>query len=116
MYRINDKLFNLSLRELTSFDNIEKFIQDERINKYREKILKTFIKKGRLTKLPVQHKKKLIILYEFVKNIKIGKEYEEKEIDEIINKVYDDHCTIRRLLIDEGIMKRKNHIYWLSKK
>ena len=116
IYKVNLGIFDLSLRELTSFENIDKFIQDERIKKYREKVLKIFMKKGRLSKLPVQHKKKLIILDEFVKKFNAGKEYEENEVDTIINQVYDDHCTIRRLLIDEGIMKRKNQIYWLSSK
>jgi hypothetical protein len=26
---------------------------------------------------------------------------------------YDDYCTIRRLLIEEGVLKRDNQIYWL---
>ncbi len=114
IYKINDELFNLSLKELTSFDNIEKYVQDERIDKYKGKVLKAFFKKGKLAKLPVQHKKKLIILDEFAKMFKHGKKYEEKQVDDIINKVYDDHCTIRRLLIEEYIMKRDKQYYWLN--
>lgn len=115
VYRINEELFNLSLRQLTSFNNIDKYIQDERIGKYREKVLKTFIKKGRLSKIPVQHKKKLIILDEFASKFKSGKKYEEEKVDSIINQVYGDHCTIRRLLIEEGMMKRDRQYYWLIK-
>lgn len=114
IYKINDELFNLSLKELTSFDNIEKYIQDERIDKYKGKVLKAFFKKGKLVKLPVQHKKKLIILDEFVKMFNQVEKYEEKQVDEIINRIYDDHCTIRRLLIEEGIMKRDKQFYWLN--
>jgi len=77
-------------------------------------VLKAFFKKGKLAKLPVQHKKKLIILDEFAKMFKHGKKYEEKQVDDIINKVYDDHCTIRRLLIEEYIMKRDKQYYWLN--
>lgn len=115
IYHVNKSIFNLSLRELTSFENIDKYIQDERINKYRNKVLKTFIRKGKLIKLPVQHKKKLIILNEFLMKFEAGKNYSEKEVDNIINQVFNDHCTIRRLLIEEGMMKRKNQIYWLNK-
>ncbi len=114
VYQVNDEIFNLTLRELTSFDNIEKFVQDERINKYRQKVLKTFVKNKRLTKLPVQRKKKLIILDEFVKKFESGKKYAENEVDSLINETYEDHCTIRRLLIEEGIMQRENQIYWLK--
>lgn len=114
VYHANSEIFNLSLREIVSFENIEKFVQDERIEKYRQKVLKAFMKNKRLIKLPVQHKKKMIILDEFVKKFKTGKKYSENEIDGIINETYDDHCTIRRLLIEEGIMQRENQIYWLK--
>ncbi|MFA7418130.1 MAG: metalloregulator ArsR/SmtB family transcription factor [Melioribacteraceae bacterium] len=114
VYQVNDEIFNLTLRELTSFDNIEKFVQDERVEKYRQKVLKTFMKNKRLTKLPVQRKKKLIILDEFIKKFNTNKKYTENEVDSLINETYDDHCTIRRLLIEEGMMQRENQIYWLT--
>lgn len=116
IYSINGELFSLTLRELTAFNNIEKYIQDERIKKYRQKVLSTFIKRGRLLALPVQHKKKLIILDEFLKKFSPGKKYYEKEVDTLINEIYDDHCTIRRLLIEEGLMERENQKYWIKEK
>jgi DNA-binding HxlR family transcriptional regulator len=114
-YTLNEELFRLSLRELTSFNNAEKYAQGERIRRYKEKVLKTFIKKGKLTALPVQHKKKLIILDEFAKKFKPGVRYDEKLVDDVINTIYEDHCTIRRLLIEEGLMIREKQIYWLNK-
>jgi DNA-binding HxlR family transcriptional regulator len=113
-YRINEDLFRLTLRELTSFNNIEKYIQDERIKKYEEKVLRTFFKKERLIAIPVQHKKKIIILNEFVKKFQRGKQYDEKEVDAIIKTAYEDHCAIRRLLIDNGMMQREKQKYWIK--
>lgn len=111
VYTCNNEVLNLSLREITSFKNVDKFIQDERIEKYKEKVLKTFFKKNSLIKLPAQHKKKLIILNVFVNMFERGKNYTENEVDFIINKAYDDHCTIRRLLIEEKMMTRNKQIY-----
>lgn len=116
VYSINNDLFSLTLKELTSFNNIQKYMQDERIKQYRDKVLKTFLKKGRLIALPVQHKKKLIILDEFSGKFTSGKKYDEKEVDSIIKDIYDDHCTIRRLLIEEGYMIREKQKYWLKEK
>jgi len=113
IYSINDNLFGLSLRELTAFDNIEKFAQDNRIEGYRKKVLKVFFRKNRLTKLPVQKKKQLIVINEFAKKFKPGRKYPETSVNEIIKESYDDYCTIRRLLVEEGIMKREKEIYWL---
>jgi hypothetical protein len=58
----------------------------------------------------------MIILDEFVKKFKPGKKYREEEVNQIIMQTYFDYCTIRRLMIDEGIMKREKQTYWLNKK
>lgn len=113
IYTINDNLFKLTLREIVDSEDLEKYIQNERIEKYRQKVLKIFFKKGKLIQLPVQRKKKMIVLDEFVKKFKAGKKYTEENVNSIITESYGDYCTIRRLLIEEGIMKREKQTYWL---
>jgi predicted transcriptional regulator len=113
IYSINEDNFNLTLKEIVDSDDIEKCLQIERIQNYQQKVLKTFIRKGRLIQLPVQRRKRMIILNEFVKKFKLGKKYIEKTVNEQIMETYDDYCTIRRLLIEEGFMRRDNEYYWL---
>lgn len=114
VYTIRDNIFNLTLRELTSFNNLDQFIENERIQSYRNKVLKAFFKKDKLLKLPVQHKKKMIVLDEFIKKFKPGKKYNEEKVNDLIMESYEDYCTIRRLMIEEGIMVRENQVYWLN--
>lgn len=114
VYRINEAVFKMSLKELTDFENLDKYIQDERMEKYRQRVMKTFFKKGKLIKLPVQRKKKMIVLDEFVKKFKPGREYKEDEVNKIILESYEDYCTVRRLMIEENIMKRNNQVYRLN--
>jgi len=116
IYHIQKEIFNLPLKEFATFENLDEYIQNERINNYKEQILKTFFINGRLIKLPVQHKKKLIILNEFLKLFNDGLKYKEKEINELIKQYYDDYCTIRRLLIEEKFLTREKQIYWLNNK
>jgi len=116
IYKLNDELFDLTLRELADSDDIEKYMQEERIEKYRLKVLKTFFKKNKLVQLPVQRKKKMIVLDEFTKKFRAGKNYTEDNVNETIKQSYGDYCTIRRLLIEEGIMKRDKQVYWLNVK
>lgn len=111
IYSLRDDIFNLTLRELTAFNNMNKYAQEERIKKYREKVKKTFFKRGKLLKLPVQRKKKLIVLDEFLHKFKTGKKYTEKEVNEIITPLFDDYCTVRRLMIEEKMMKRSGGVY-----
>ncbi len=115
IYKINNEIFDTSLRELIDCDDIEKFTQEDRIEKYRQKVLKTFFKKNKLVQLPVQRKKRMIVLDEFAKKFKSGKTYTEENVNEIITEAYGDYCTIRRLLIEEGIMNRDKQHYWLRK-
>ncbi len=115
VYHIREDILEMTLRELTDFENIEKYLQEERIEKYEQKVLKTFFKRNKLIKLPVQRKKKLIVLDEFVRRFEPEREYSEKEVDEIIKPVFSDYCTIRRLMIDEKLMKRRNQVYRLIK-
>ncbi len=107
----NDELLNLTVRDLTSFRNIDKFVQEERIARYREKVLRAFFRGNRLTRLPAQHKKRLIVLREFARRFKEGVTYDEVEVNAVIARSFEDYCTIRRELIEEGFMTRKEHRY-----
>lgn len=111
IFQLNNDIFNLSLRELVSFDNIEKYKQEKRVEDFRKKVLKTFFKGKKLLKLPVQHKKKMIVIEHILESFEPNIEFNEKEVDSIINQSYEDHCLIRRLFIEEGFMTRDNGIY-----
>ncbi|MFH0734010.1 MAG: metalloregulator ArsR/SmtB family transcription factor [bacterium] len=112
MYHIQDNIFNLTLRELTSFENLDEYIQEERVKNFKEKVLKVFFVNNKLVKLPIQHKKRMIVLNELLKQFNVDKKYKEEEVNTIILKYYDDYCTIRRLLIEENLMFREHQIYW----
>lgn len=111
IYSCNHKLLDITLKELLSFKDAGRYIQEKRIKDYKLKVLKVFFKNGRLIKLPAQHKKKLIVLEELLKLFDNNRDYSEREVDDIIHKKYDDHCTIRRLFIEEKMMKRSKQMY-----
>lgn len=115
IFEVNEELFKTSLKEFVSFPNIEKYVQEERINAYRKKVINTFFKNGKLLKLPSQHKKRWIILEEIASHFDEKKIYEEQEVDEIIARIFDDYCTIRRYFIEEKIMNRTSGKYKLLK-
>lgn len=116
VYRLNAEMFSLTLADLLRAEDSDAYAQEERLARYRAKVIRAFFKKGRLAQLPAQHKKRLVVLNEFLAKFKHGKEYPEKSVDEIINTMYHDHCTIRRLLVEEGFMRRKNQMYTRTEK
>jgi biotin operon repressor len=110
LYRADEPKLDKTLRELIGpamGDNE----QDRREMEYRQKVIHAFIKYGKIEALPVQHKKRRIILEEIVKLFEPNRQYTEKEVNIIIADVHDDFCTVRRDLISEDLMTRANGIY-----
>jgi predicted transcriptional regulator len=114
IYEINKEIFNKTLEQFVKFDNIEKFAQEERIEEYKQKIIKTFFRGKKLFKLPSQNMKRWIVLEVILNKFTREKDYSEQEVDEIIKSVYDDYCTVRRYFIDEKVMLREGATYKLN--
>ena len=108
----NEPLFDTTLRQIVTAATAPKALQDERIVAYRRKVLESFFCHGRLEKLPAQHKKRLIVLEQFAARFEPGQHYPEPEANGLIKPLFDDYCTIRRLLVDEGMLMRDGATYW----
>ncbi|MGE5681668.1 MAG: DUF2087 domain-containing protein [Bacillota bacterium] len=111
VFHINENIFHSTLKDLVSFDNAEKAMQDKRMLEYRNKVIQTYFENGKLIRIPSQHKKRLIILDEIIKIFEKDRTYPEKEVDSLLEAINDDYCSIRRYFIDEGMMKREKGIY-----
>jgi hypothetical protein len=112
VFRTNDEIFNTTLREIVSACPVGRELQDGRMEAYRRKVLDAFFSNGRLEKLPAQHKKRLIVLEQFALRFESGSRYSEQEVTGLIMPFFDDYCTIRRLLVDEGLIHREGACYW----
>jgi hypothetical protein len=112
VFRANDEIFNTTLREIVSAHPVSREHQDSRMDEYRRKVLEAFFRHGRLEKLPAQHKKRLIVLEQFALRFEPGHRYGEHEVTGLILPVFDDYCSIRRLLVDEGLIRRDGACYW----
>ncbi len=109
IYSLNKEIFDKPLIELVKNDTPLENSED----KYKKEVISNFFKLGKLISIPMQRKKREIVLAEISKSFKNGKIYNEKEVDEIIHKFHEDHCTIRREMIGCGLMKRENGKYWI---
>ena len=110
MYSLNKDLLNQSIKELIG-NNKTVSAEEERQQLYREKVIKNFMVYGKLKSIPVQRKKRRIILEEILKDFTVNRTYTEKEVNEIIKAYHDDFCTLRREFIMEKLLKRENGIY-----
>ena len=78
---------------------------------YREKVLSTFLRHGRLTRIPAQRKKRQIILERIVQEFEPEREYSEREVNHILLDFQEDVATLRRELIATGLMEREQGVY-----
>ncbi len=111
IYELNPDVFNQTLKELTSFSDVQKFVQDERIARYRNKVIRAFFRDSQLVRLPTQHKKRLIVLEEFARKFQADRAYDESEVDALIAEQFHDYCTVRRELVEERYLQRTGQRY-----
>jgi hypothetical protein len=75
--------------------------------------LRAFIRDGRITAMPAKHSRRRLLLDQVAQAFEPGRRYPEPVVDEILKAVFDDHCTLRRYLVDEEFLSRTaSGVYW----
>ena len=75
--------------------------------------LRPFVAGGRITAMPAKRTRRRLLLDHVVQAFEPGRRYPEAAVDEILRQVFDDHCALRRYLIDEQFMSRTAAgLYW----
>jgi hypothetical protein len=75
--------------------------------------LRAFIRDGRILALPAKRTRRRLLLDQVAQAFEPGRRYPEAEVDQVLKAVFDDHCALRRYLIDEQFMSRTAAgLYW----
>jgi hypothetical protein len=75
--------------------------------------LRAFIRDGRITAVPAKRTRRRMLLDWVAQAFEPGRKYPEPLVNEILKTVFDDHCALRRYLVDEAFMSRTTAgIYW----
>ncbi len=78
---------------------------------YRDRVLRAFLKRGRLVSIPAQRKKRQVILERLVEEFAPDRDYPEREVNQVLVEFHDDVATLRREMIGYRLMKRAGGIY-----
>lgn len=112
VYALNDTVSQLRLSDLLADGSRAE--EDEALRRekaYRQKVLESFFDGDRLKSIPVQRKKKQIILQKIAELFTPGQVYDEAVLSGIIEAIHPDYCTLRRDMVSEGILARENGKY-----
>jgi len=75
--------------------------------------LRPFVTGGRITAMPAKRTRRRLLLDQVVQAFEPGRRYPEAAVDDVLRHVSDDHCALRRYLIDEQFMSRTAAgVYW----
>lgn len=69
---------------------------------------------GRLHSIPSQHAKRLVVLDHLAQRFELGVVYPEAEVNATLRTFHPDVAALRRYLVDEGFLTRREGHYWRS--
>jgi hypothetical protein len=88
------------------------------VDERTESAVRRFIQDGRLMRLPVQRSRRVAVLEHLAQSFQPGLRYSEKEVDGLLREWRAggeaDHVSLRRCLVDEGLLSREGGTYWRS--
>ena len=77
-----------------------------------EKVIRAFVKDGRLVSIPAKpSKRELLLPWLLDRCFPEDRDYEEKEVNQRLALMYPDASALRRYLVDAGLMTRDQGIY-----
>lgn len=76
------------------------------------KVLETFYDGERLRQIPVNLKKRMVVLAWLADRFDNGVRYSEREVNAILMRHHPDVASLRRELVDQRFMQRDAGIYW----
>lgn len=80
----------------------------------QDAVLSAFVRDGRLTSIPAQRSKRLVVLDHLVRVFEPGVRYPEREVNVLLAVWHPDVAALRRYLVDEGFLTREAGVYWRS--
>jgi len=82
----------------------------------RAALLRAFVPDGRLLRLPAKRTRRVVVLEYLAQSFEPGRRFPEREVDAVLRAWCAggevDHVTVRRYLVDEGLLGRDHGVYW----
>jgi hypothetical protein len=73
--------------------------------------LAAYFRNGRLETIPAGRERRQALLEHVATGFAADREYSEDEINRILQNIHSDHATLRRYLVDAGLLRRERGVY-----
>jgi len=78
------------------------------------RVLARFFVGRTLTKIPVGHAKRRVVLERLALEFEIGHHYPESVVNDVLRAFHPDVAALRRYMVDEQLLDRADGVYWRS--
>lgn len=110
IYSLNVKVLERMNKDMFTASNMANVVANAPTPE--EKVLRTFLDGDQITAIPAKRAKQQIIARWLIEKFEHDRQYEEREINEIIKQHNWDWAHWRRFMIDEHMMARAGGFYW----
>ena len=108
VYRLEIGALHDMARQLLSQETLQAAAADVDLDAYDHKVIKNYLgPDGHFKQLPTQLKKLQAVLRYVVNVFETGRQYTEKEVNELLSEYHEDTAQLRRELVEQGLMDRE---------
>ena len=73
--------------------------------------LAPYFRGGRLETIPSSRERRYAVLAYVAERFTRNQEYDETEVNRLLQALHSDHATLRRYLVDAGLFRRAHNVY-----
>lgn len=107
VYRFENETLEKMSQRLLARDTLPAVAADVDVDAYDRKVIENYSNPdGSLRALPVQRKKLMAILNYIMQSFESERRYTEKQVNEILERFHEDYVSLRRDLVDAGLLQR----------
>jgi hypothetical protein len=111
IYQLNARALETISKDIFAQPNLAALVPKSELNE-EARVLRTWVKDGRIIDIPAQEKKKQIVIRWLAGQIDPARRWTEREFSQWLAQYNEDYAVLRRYLVDSGYMARENGIYW----
>ncbi len=111
IYQLNTRVLEAMGKDIFARPNLAALVPRSDLSE-DERILRTWVKDGRLLEIPAQEKKKQVVIRWLAGQIDPERRWTESAFSQWLAQFNEDYATLRRYLVEGGYMARENGIYW----
>ena len=78
----------------------------------RDERLQPFVRDGVVVTMPARNARRRLLLNEVALAFEPGVYYDERTVSLFLRQMYPDYAALRRYLIDEDLLDRRDGEYW----